>query len=544
MIYKMAQNEDFQIQTKSGGIVNVPPIDGNTELVTKKQVDEGWWSEWTCDPTEFSEIKINIISEGTGYYPAIGDTPIGSTIEGSENEKTLVWGTTYGWVGSGTLTATRHRVAAPIPLKTSDLKNDGEGTGSKFALLDEILVSSVNSKNGNVILTATDVSALALSGGSVSGDVEIYKSNFNIYIGNYIQSDSEYTANYSNKNVFIQGETAPTEGLLDNYGSVYAGTKGYCILSVNSITNELKLSGTISAITSLIESNSNNNLPDLYNGLSSDPYHAKAFFPKSSKSLRLAFNDNFNTSVTKLNQVKFAGALHTQGSEPYMRILGIVDAENGIISVDQIPNEIIARAASFSSEEDYINEFINDDNNFYAPGLPEIGNMTIEKLNGQHVEGGSNRAVGKFAHVEGRDNFADVRFSHTEGTCNFAGSIAAHVEGRYSTAYGEYSHAAGVLANSKDNGAWTWNGNINNISNPSISERYSSHGKGTFNIYPRATTGDDPFTGFYIGEETLADRTIKKSTLVTTLNAIDTSSIQDQNTKFIIDTLISTLKNL
>ena len=68
----------------------------------------------------------------------------------------------------------------------------------------------------------------------------------------------------------------------------------------------------------------------------------------------------------------------------------------------------------------------------------------------------------------------------------------SHAEGYYTTAIGAASHAAGTYAVSRDDRSWTWQGK-------NVSNKYLSHGDGTFNINP-----DGGADGFYIGDQSLS----------------------------------------
>lgn len=109
MIYKMAQNEDFKVQTKSGGIVNVPPASGDTELVTKKEAEDGWWSEWVCDPAEI-ETDAAVVEWTQGGWIVKGQdtgsvyTPVP---KGTQDSDTLSWSAEEA---IHAIAATRHRV--------------------------------------------------------------------------------------------------------------------------------------------------------------------------------------------------------------------------------------------------------------------------------------------------------------------------------------------------------------------------------------------------------------------------------------------------
>ena len=97
--------------------------------------------------------------------------------------------------------------------------------------------------------------------------------------------------------------------------------------------------------------------------------------------------------------------------------------------------------------------------------------------------------------------------NHVMGYNSFASGFQNRAEGNYSVAIGSYNTAAGVdsvaigqKAIASKNFDFVWNGNVDSVSH------YASHGKSTFNVNPKPVSGNDPFTGFYIGEESLADR--------------------------------------
>ena len=111
---------------------------------TKTQIDAGWWSDWTISPTAPSGKYIIIIhdSANSQYNIWIGDSedawkdgPPDTWIEDATgNESTMSFtlnGTPY--------TATRHRVAAPVPTKPSDIgaaNRAANPTAGNLAALD------------------------------------------------------------------------------------------------------------------------------------------------------------------------------------------------------------------------------------------------------------------------------------------------------------------------------------------------------------------------------------------------------------------------
>lgn len=341
------------------------------------------------------------------------------------------------------------------------------------------------------------------AGGTVSGDVGIFQKNVSILSGNFLQSDSSNVLNYSAKNAFIQAEEAP------NYGPAYTGTKGYCILSVLRETSQIMVMGNVSAIANLLD-DSKTTIEEKY------PY----IFPTKSRSIKLFNGKNPTALLTPedLKDLYYSFALGSKSTSKAFKILnveqyepqgdGVLSNGYGILSIDNMPIVLANAMPLTATYEDYYYAFLNDDNCLYCPGLPNIGNVIIENLYGQHAEGGSIRAIGKYSHAEGRDNIADARYTHVEGSHNVAGETASHAEGINNIAIGFYahaenesnkaigrsSHASGKYAIAKDDLAYVWNGNANNNNN-----EFSSNGIGTFNINPLSG-----INGFYIGTESLS----------------------------------------
>jgi hypothetical protein len=97
---------------------------------TKAQLDAGWWSEWTCVPSKYNGSNIIIMeypdddSAGFSFFvPYAGGEQMGTSKRFANSILQIFW--TLGEDAEISFTATRHRVAAPVPTKTSDLVNDG-----------------------------------------------------------------------------------------------------------------------------------------------------------------------------------------------------------------------------------------------------------------------------------------------------------------------------------------------------------------------------------------------------------------------------------
>lgn len=266
---------------------------------------------------------------------------------------------------------------------------------------------------------------------TISAGFSVYQSNFTVLSGNFLQTNSGTAKNYSARNAFLQAEEA-FSGSGKSYGIAYTGTRGFCVLNVNPVLSTLTLSGDL---TSLVLS--------------------------ATYSISLA--DTAESMCTKVVAIN--------GNE--------VTISPWIDDITEL---------SSKTGEEMIGLFLSDDNAFYAPKYPECGNMVIENFYGNHAEGGSVRAIGKYTHAEGRDTTADVRYSHAEGSHNIAGGMASHAEGFCTEALGRYSHAAGHNAKANDHVSYVWSGGTS----------YGSHGYGTYNVCPK-----DGIDGFYIGNNTL-----------------------------------------
>ena len=269
-------------------------------------------------------------------------------------------------------------------------------------------------------------------------NAKIIANNGNIEIkgGSFIQTNSDNVFNYSAKNTFIQAEST------DDYGPAYTGSMGFCILSVNSDLKLLKLSGDLT------------NLEEFY---------------KSHKD------------------TKYSILLGSSVAEPYCT--KVTNISGQYVTIDNFPNSLYDETTT--SEDKLIEWFLSDDNAFYAPEYPTVGNQGIPCLYGGHAEGGSTKAIGKYTHAEGRASIADMRYSHAEGDQNKALGIGSKAEGKLNTALGKYSHVDGYEAQASDDYAYVWRGRYG-------TSNYNSNGRSTFNISPEGDT-----KGFYIGKKSL-----------------------------------------
>ena len=94
---------------------------------TKAQLDEGWWSEWTIvSAPEPERMRIVWGTDGgpiVGWVPQVnnidGDWATIGSAKGDGSSTDLTW--TDGVDAETNVTATRHRVSAPVPTKPSDI---------------------------------------------------------------------------------------------------------------------------------------------------------------------------------------------------------------------------------------------------------------------------------------------------------------------------------------------------------------------------------------------------------------------------------------
>lgn len=98
---------------------------------TKTQIDEGWWSEWEIvDAVEPERTRIVCEDEEGvhGWVPQVKNDDEWSSVgtaKGDSNSTDLTW--IDGVDAETDVTATRHRVAAPVPTKPEDIGAQPQG---------------------------------------------------------------------------------------------------------------------------------------------------------------------------------------------------------------------------------------------------------------------------------------------------------------------------------------------------------------------------------------------------------------------------------
>ena len=82
------------------------------------------------------------------------------------------------------------------------------------------------------------------------------------------------------------------------------------------------------------------------------------------------------------------------------------------------------------------------------------GVSTIASNDYSHAEGGSTTASGSYSHAEGNSTTASGSYSHAEGYHTTANGFYSHAEGYYTTASGSRSHAEGYYTKADNNASY------------------------------------------------------------------------------------------
>jgi len=117
-------------ETSANPVQNKVVTEAVNARPTKEQIEAGWWSKWTVlrvydstteDVTSLVDQPEFYAEESTWLVNCLSDDGEHPNPSGDESSTALDWPSQSG----ARYTATRHRVAAPVPTKTSDLVNDG-----------------------------------------------------------------------------------------------------------------------------------------------------------------------------------------------------------------------------------------------------------------------------------------------------------------------------------------------------------------------------------------------------------------------------------
>lgn len=275
----------------------------------------------------------------------------------------------------------------------------------------EQITSFVNTVSTEILTNINDI-VVHKDGTQDNGNIHL-SGNINLS-GNYIQTTDTYTQAYG-RNSFIQAETVVYDNGTPKYARSSSGTKGWVVISVDAINQRLKLSGDVTKL-------------------------------KSSDVL---------------DKRKFSLALNRTSMVDFSKISAV--SEDGWVSLINWSSDL--DDLSSDTQADFEKYYKSDDNGFFDLEDSTFGIQVIENFYGQHAEGGSVRAVGKYTHAEGRRTIAGNRYAHAEGDgCEALGQAShaegyntkasnfyAHSEGNATTASGKASHAEGINTKAKGN---------------------------------------------------------------------------------------------
>ena len=148
--------------------------DALADRPTKAQLDVGWWSEWSLSQTTYdgSPIELREGANGAwGVWIAGTDNRIGDD-KGDSTSCRLQWNSVDSvFADADNFTATRHRVAAPVPTKTSDLTNDGAPDGGSPYASENYVNTSVATNTANFLGTFDYATDLGFTPPASSADV-------------------------------------------------------------------------------------------------------------------------------------------------------------------------------------------------------------------------------------------------------------------------------------------------------------------------------------------------------------------------------------
>lgn len=301
---------------------------------------------------------------------------------------------------------------------------------------------------------------------SLSGDLNLTKGDLNLVDINFVQKSQEnlyenipYVECFADRNSFLQAEEAFDEKLT-TYGYACTGSKGYCVLSAvmpEPVDGEQHVIFTLSGTPDdeLIRYVNCTTIEDRQSLLTRDgnqlAIKSTGFYNKWTFTTTNQFAQCFEmpyginsleTSKLTLDFEKYDNAYvknfisANSSNEIDVFILDFV-FDKSIALNDDLSNRI-----GYSPEE-YLSAWYFDNNALYTADYPQLGNQVIYNFFGNSAQGGSTKAIDKYAHVEGRASIAMGRYSHAEGGLTIAGGLGSHAEGTKCRALGNYSHAEG-----------------------------------------------------------------------------------------------------
>ena len=159
----------------SNAAMNAVQSQSMTNYATRAELEAGWWSEWTCEP---SYIKINYVryDEDREKWHIQYETasPVDIYVDGLEDDTIL------SFIDKGIhYTLTRHYIAGPVPTKPADIGAASPGTVSNIVtkvyveglgISSEETDPSIGLTNGTIYVKGSTITPLT-SHQSLSGYV-------------------------------------------------------------------------------------------------------------------------------------------------------------------------------------------------------------------------------------------------------------------------------------------------------------------------------------------------------------------------------------
>jgi hypothetical protein len=322
---------------------------------------------------------------------------------------------------------------------------------SKISISDDLYDISglVDLSSEQVISARKDFTG----GVGFAGDLDLVDGNYRqtalkeVKVGEETVLSSGRVYNYSPKNSFIQAEEAFSGSKVwESYGVACTGYKGFCILEMNPTTKIVKLSAEpdnaaaraddLSDIMYTIE-HQDCGWSYIYGG---EDTNGKEVAPNRVSVVAIlddmfALSDDF--IVISCSPQNVLTQVPTTGDPDPKKVWEDGDENAFYMVPDQKTETRMLISADNGAHMWGKGE--------YGMGKSILGNQLIGSFNGNHAEGGSVKAIGKYSHAEGRMSIAEGRYSHVEGSgCN-ARRIYSHAEGQNTKAIGLAAHAEGAF---------------------------------------------------------------------------------------------------
>ena len=486
--------------------------DGSSPYVTKAQADKGWLSEWVCDPATWNEKPIVIRYDNTLEQWKAGYMEDGSFVANVDLDPVYDPGAEAEVLSfsGGHVTATRHRVCAPVPTKPEDI---GAQPAGNYVLKDSIVFEpgrgafSAKQKQSSEDVNSADGEA-SFAGGA--GSKALGKTAFAFGDHATAIGDSAYA---TGKNTFsgIYGWYYKYVDLTT--GTFYLTTEQPDVRKISDMGPEPEVDTSFEsgfAVGDVI-SYVNKNKRDLYATITEVNGNKIVVGQLNDAEYVLVEehpnHDDWSIFVPEkptigdiwFGEASFAEGLETKAINAYTHTEG-----KGTLAYGQYGHaEGKKTRAAYASHAEGA-ETKADGQYSHAEGYLSKTEGSFSHAEGQetqalgkyaHAEGINTTASGEGSHSEGKDTVSSGNRSHAEGSSCLANAVNAHAEGYGSKANYESSHAEGheTIANSKfshsegyktiagdgtESGGWCSHAE----GNTTTSSGQNSHSEGTYTI--------------------------------------------------------------